>query len=177
VTIALYATIWIAVGLFTIGELGPDDGPKVPGSQGARVRRFQGPKVRRWAWRASLAGLTLATVHVVIALGHVHGWSHGASVAATARQTRAIFGLDWGGGVYVNYAFLLVWALELWRRRRALSPPNPGTLGPWVRGTLRVAAFVILFNAAIVFAVGWRRALGAALMIVLLWAWVLPRRT
>ena len=35
----------------------------------------------------------------------------------TARQTAAVYGVAWGGGVYVNYLFVGVWLAELlwWR--------------------------------------------------------------
>jgi hypothetical protein len=141
-TAALYATIWIALVLFVAGE-----------------RRG------RPALLASALGWILTVVHVVVALGGVHGWSHDAAVAAAARQTAAVYGIAWGGGTFVNYVFLLVWAIDLARRSRAPDAPRAAPL------VLRAFYFVFLMNAAVIFAVGWRRALGAALMLALLWMW------
>ena len=149
---ALYLTIWIAVGLFVIGE-------------------------RPGAWRWSLAGLVIAIVHVAIALAAVHGWSQRAAMAATARQTEAVYGLRWGGGVFVNYAFLAVWAVRLARRMRRPAPDRwpPANAGRW-DAVLRVFLFVVIVNASVVFAAGWRRGLGVAACAALLWIWRRPSR-
>ena len=35
----------------------------------------------------------------------------------SARQTAEVFGLDWGGGLYVNYAFTAAWVADVaWRK-------------------------------------------------------------
>ena len=67
-----------------------------------------------------------ALLHILIAMSHHHRWSHEAAVLETARQTAAVYGLAWGGGVYVNYLFVGVWLAELvwWRiDPAALSRP------------------------------------------------------
>ena len=83
-----------------------------------------------------LAGVLLLAVHIAMAMAIVHGWSHASAVAATARATNAVFGVDWGGGVYANYLFLIVWAAETawWRAspasyagRSAASPGRSGS--------------------------------------------------
>jgi hypothetical protein len=88
-------------------------------------------------------GCALAIVHVAVAFHLGHGWSH----AAAREHTRAVGG--YGEGVYVNYAFVLVWyadavwalvAFDAYRRR-------PRWLNWGVHGFL---AFV-MFNAAAVF--------------------------
>ena len=60
-TIALYATIWIALALLAVAAL-----------TGNR--------------RAYAAGAVLAIVHVLIALGSTYGWDHDLAVRETARQ-------------------------------------------------------------------------------------------
>jgi hypothetical protein len=139
---ALYGTIWMALVLFVLGE-------------------------RPGAWRVSLAGLALAVVHTVLAMGGVHGWSHARAVTATARQTEAVYGLAWGGGVFVNYALLGVWTWHVWRRARRVRPA--GLTGADV--LLRGVFFIILFNAAVIFAAGWRRVLGVVVCAALLGVW------
>jgi hypothetical protein len=153
---ALYWTIWIALALFAAGEAG-------------KRGWATGGATARWAWPASATGVTIAIAHVIIAMGARHGWSHDAALAATARQTRAVYGVDWGGGLFVNYAFVSVWIVELWLWRRApaghVSRPDAVT---WlVRGFF----FVVIVNAAIVFAGGLRRIAGAIIVLSLVVSW------
>ena len=143
----LYVTVWISLSLFAIAEL-------------ARDRTS-----RPWPRAASATGLALLILHILIAMGWRHGWSHASSVVATAQQTREVYGLDWGGGAYVNYVFAIVWGLLL----------VPGLQGArvlrfWVAIT-RVSLLIVIANAAIVFAAGWRRGLGALIVAVLVYAW------
>jgi hypothetical protein len=78
-------TIWAAVGLY-LWSL----------ARGAR-----------WAW---VAGCGCYLAHVAVAFGTVYGWSHAVAVAETARQTRELFGVEAGYGVWFNYVFTAVWA-------------------------------------------------------------------
>ena len=103
---ALYWTIWIALTLFAAGEAGK------------RISR-DGRVPARWAWPVSAAGAALLIVHIAIAMGARHGWSHAAAWSATAQQTASVYGLAWGGGVYVNYAFVALWLIELWQWHRS----------------------------------------------------------
>jgi hypothetical protein len=152
----MYWTIWVALALFAAGEIG---------------------RPARAAWWAWALGVALTIVHIVLAMAMVHGWSHAAAVAATARATDAVFGLDWGGGVFVNYLFVAVWAGETawWRA----DPGGHARRPSWMRWTLRLFYLVILVNAAVIFAAGWRRWLGAALVVLLgaTWAASNPRPT
>lgn len=140
----MYWTIWTSLLLFAGGALG---------------RR------QRAAWARSLwlAGVVLLAIHIAIAMATAHGWSHAAAAAATARATNATFGVDWGGGVYLNYLFLAVWAADTawWHA------PRP----PALTWTLRIFYFVMLINAAVIFAAGYRRLLGLAVVATLLWSW------
>lgn len=157
--LGLYGTIWVSLLLFAIGEVGRRD-------------RDAGRRASRRTWLAYTAGAALACTHLVLAMAWVHGWSHQASVTATARQTRAVFGLDWGGGVWFNYAFVAVWLFECWRWWRedtavTATPPRRATV-VWA---LRAFFLIMIANAAVVFAVGARRLLGAMLVSWLLWLW------
>lgn len=88
-TIALYATIWIALALLAVAAL-------------TRNRR------------AYAAGAVLAIVHVLIALGSTYGWDHDLAVRETARQAGDVYGFAWRGSIYVSYAFLGLWAFDAW---------------------------------------------------------------
>lgn len=150
---ALFATIWIALACLAAAELGRR--PRPGREAGAR-----------WAWAVSASGLAAVIVHIAIAMLHRHGGSHEAAILETARQTEAVYGVAWGGGVYVNYAFVALWAVDLWRwRRRPLASWPPAA-----RWALRAVVFVIVLNAAVVFATkGWP--LGIAVTAALAWAW------
>jgi hypothetical protein len=157
VTAALYLTIWVALIGFAAGETG-------------RGRR--GPAARA-AWWVSLTGLCVASAHVVIAFETRHGWSHASAVRETARQTAAVYGLDWGGGVFVNYAFLGVWAIDLWRWR--VVRWRGATRSSGAMWLARAFYVVVILNGAVIFAAGARRLLGAVIVVSLLMIWR-PRR-
>lgn len=58
------------------------------------------------------AGLGLYLAHVAFAFTFFYGWSHAVALRETARLTRDLFGVDWGGGLYLNYLFTLVWTAD-----------------------------------------------------------------
>ena len=149
--VALYGTIWLALVLFAAGEFG----------------RARSPAAR-WGWPAFAGGLVLAIVHTLLSFAIVHRWSHADAVAATAAQTAAVYGASFGGGLYVNYAFFAVWFADAaWWRLSASSQIRP----PALMWTVRAFYIVIIVNAAVVFAGGWRRAAGVAVVAAILLAW------
>jgi hypothetical protein len=151
---ALYLTIWASLALFTAADV-------------ARSRARGAPS--GVAWGAFATGLLLALVHTLLAFALVHGWSHDAAVRATAAQTDAVFGLAFGGGVYVNYLFFAVWAADaVWWRLAPRDYKRP----PGVTWTLRAFYLVIILNAAVIFAAGWRRAAGLVLIAALVGGWI-----
>ena len=70
----------------------------------------------------------LLAVHMAIALDVRHGWSHASVVRTVEDQARAVYGVDWGGGAWMNYAFLALWLIECawWR-----IAPGPYRARPW----------------------------------------------
>jgi hypothetical protein len=154
----MYASVWLALGAFVLGEAARG---RTPSSGSPRA-----------AFGFHAFGLTLMVTHVLIAMGWVHGWSHDAATAATARQSAAAYGLAWGGGVWVNYAFVAMWTTDVWRlgrdaRRGRVSPPLPAPVE-----FPRRAFYVVMFvNAAVVFAGGLRPGIGIALVVAVLWTW------
>ena len=133
-----------------------------------------------WARCAShgtkVAGRSPWTVGALAALGHsaaafhVHyGWSHGAALSETARQTAAVTGLDWGGGLYINYLFLALWTADAgwWWLRPVTFDRRPKALDRAVRAFL----LFMFVNGAVVFAKGPIRAVGTAAVLAVLAAW------
>lgn len=102
-------------------------------------------------WRAVWsAACLLLLVHVLAAFHFEHGWSHLAALQHTAEQTARVTGINWGGGLYFNYAFLALWLFDLaflWKastyRRSAL------------RRTTDIACIFMVVNATVVFGPVW----------------------
>jgi hypothetical protein len=111
----------------------------------------------RLAWTA---GYLAYLLHIICAFQFYHHWSHLAAYQATAQQTEKVVGLAWGGGLYVNYLFTLVWGLDVcWWWLRPQSHDNR----PWgIEWALQGFLAFIAFNATVVFAIGAIRWLGLA---------------
>ena len=152
----MLATIWLSLAGFVAGEAG-------------KSRHRRTGVEPRWAWAVSCAGLVACVMHILIAMAHRHHWSHDAAVLETARQTAAVYGLAWGGGVYVNYLFVGVWLAQLawWR----IAPRHLNQRPTWVVWVERVFYLVIIVNAAVIFAEPDRRLAGAAVTAALIAAW------
>jgi hypothetical protein len=61
---------------------------------------------------AFTAGLVTYLVHVGFAFHFFYDWSHSIAYRETARQTEELFGMYWGGGLYLNYLFTVLWAAD-----------------------------------------------------------------
>jgi hypothetical protein len=106
----------------------------------------------------------LLVLHVLLAFGTYHGWSHRAACEHTARATDIRLGLNWGGGVYFNYALLVVWIADtlccwLWSQSYEKR---------WIGFVWATDGFIAFmwFNATVVFGTGLIRWAG---LIVCLW--------
>lgn len=119
------------------------------------------------------AGCLLLWAHVLCAFHFIHHWSHEAAYRNTARQTLELTGWDSGGGVYLNYLFLLVWAADAawWWIGPASYAARPAAARWLVHGLL---AFII-FNGAVVFAEGAMRWISLAGFVVVVSAWLMRR--
>ena len=127
----------------------------------------------RLAWAA---GCAVFFVHVACAFQFFHSWSHRAAYDETARQTAAVVGLAWGGGLYVNYAFAAVWAADAcwW-----LSWPHRYQARSWVvEAAVQGFLAFVAFNATVVFGTGVIRwaGLAAALLLAALICYTERRR-
>lgn len=111
----------------------------------------------RAAWTA---GAVLTLVHSVAAFGVFYGWSHEIARIMTARQTAEATGIDFAGGIYVNYVFVAVWLLDAfwWCGFPRNYAERPRLISWAVRGFI----FFIMLNGSFVFADGWARLLGLA---------------
>jgi len=133
--------------------------------------RIVGPKslventVTRTLWTCAFA---LFVVHVLASFNFVHHWSHSAAYRATAKQTLEELGIEVGTGVYFNYFFLAVWAVDVFNSWTDFSA------GRWmVQWLLRIGMMYMLFiafNGVVVFESGWLRVFGIALTTMLVTA-------
>lgn len=136
------------------------------------------PRLHRITWAAGCAAYLL---HVAFAFQYYHHWSHAEAYASTARQTREVVGLDWGGGLYFNYLFTTLWVADVILRwtgfQRSGGPPHPGGTAHVLRCAVHGFLGFIVFNATVVFATGFSRWLGFAGSIVLVLSYYRTWRT
>ena len=106
------------------------------------------------------AGCLVYLVHVVAAFALVHDWRHAQAWEQTARETRAVTGIDWGGGVWFNYAFTLLWPVNVarwwWEWLCGRRWPR------WAAIAMETFLAFIIVNATIVFGPKWWWAVYAA---------------
>jgi len=81
-------------------------------------------RVARWLWTA---GCGLFLLHVAAAFHFLHGWSHAAAFEHVRQRTLHDTGWDSGIGLYINYAFGVLWLADtlLWWRRLDWSEQRP----------------------------------------------------
>lgn len=111
--------------------------------------------------------------HVAAAFHFIHGWSHAEALRHTARHTKEVVGLDWGGGLYVNYVFAACWLIDAVlvcraSRRRQRFPA-------WYTMTVGAFLWFLVINATLVF--GPRGWLAVAVAWLALLAIIYRRRT
>jgi hypothetical protein len=121
------------------------------------------PAIGRIAWSG---GCLLFVLHVAAAFGSYHGWSHAAAYQETARQTAELFGIQWGGGLYFNYAFAVMWVTDvcwMWTR-----PVTYSHRPRWISAAVQAFMAFMFFNATVVFGSAPARWAGAAVSVALL---------
>ena len=97
-------------------------------------------------------GLIFFLIHFVSSMGFAHDWSHQNAFDHTAQQTEEFTGWNWGGGIYFNYLFALVWSFDvlMWWKTGPSWLDNRG----YQIGLHCFFAFIII-NATIVFGPQW----------------------
>ena len=111
----------------------------------------------------------LYQAHVGCAFNFYHHWSHSAAYEDTSRRTAQLLGMSWGGGLYFNYIFTVVWILDViwWWRGVALYRSRP----QWMHASVHTFFAFMFFNATVVFATGPVRWLGLAATATLGFIW------
>ena len=78
-----------------------------------------------WYRRCWMAAWVLCLIHVTCAYHFQHHWSQTAAQRHTAELTQRVTGLYWSGGLYINYAFLVWWGLDVLRCHRRPMQTSP----------------------------------------------------
>jgi hypothetical protein len=142
----------------------------------AEVLMRRSPALDRTARAIWTIALGLAIVHVVLAFQFVYLWNHEAAVDATTQQTAAMVGWAWRGGIYVNYVFLALWALDTgwwW-----IAPADRAARSIALESARRALFLFMFVNGAVIFAAGIGRIIGIISTAVVLLAYLAgpPRR-
>ena len=149
-------TVWISIVAYTVGCV-------------VFARRHA--KLDRWARLAWTVGCAALLAHYICAFQFFHAWSHTSAYVDTARQTAEVFGIYWGGGVFINYAVGILWTGDLaswWFAGLSSYRHRPWLLILLWHGFL----IFIIFNATVVFKGGPARWIGILVTLVLFVSWV-----
>jgi hypothetical protein len=136
-----------------------------------KIRRPHAVEPARRLWTAAAA---LALFHAALAFAVSYEWSHAAAFEDTARRTGAVTSVAWGGGLFVNYAFLALWmadALWWWAAPMAYLRRSA-----WIERTRAALFFFMFLNGAVVFASSTARLAGVPAVAAVCAAWLLGAR-
>jgi len=152
------STIWISILSYAVGCV----------LFAMASRQTQLDRWVRLAWTIGCAALIL---HFICAFQFFHSWSHESAYVDTARQTAAVFRINWGGGLFINYAVASLWFADVawfW-----FAGVNSYRRRPWLL-TLAWHSFLIfiIFNATVVFKDGMTRWIGLLVCLTLCLSWV-----
>jgi hypothetical protein len=121
------------------------------------------PVLLREARLTWTAGCILLWLHVAAAFHFYHHWSHQAAYQATAQDTAATIGWAFGGGVYFNYVFAVVWTIDViwwW----STSPQAYCSRACWAGALVHGFLAFMVFNATVIFVAGAPRFIAAAIL-------------
>jgi len=114
-------------------------------------------------------------LHAGLALHWRHAWSQTDAMREIARQSAEVTGLSFGGGLFVNYAFVLFWLAETcwwWR-----TPARFRERSPRARAASRGVYLFMFVNGAIVFGHGPVRVFGTIAILAVCGCWYRARAT
>lgn len=155
-------TIWFSIVAYAIGS----------GVFAFSRNRSQWLYTVRAAWTFACISLI---AHFICAFHFYHDWSHALAYLDTARQTEEVVGLNWGGGLFINYAVLIAWIVDVgwWWLSGIDSYRNRNRLWVIVWHTFLI---FIIFNATVVFKDGVVRWVGLLMSLFLVISWILIAR-
>ena len=152
------STVWIAIIAYTLGSV--------------IFATRKHDLWARWAWTTGCAALL---AHFACAFNYYHAWSQASAYAETARQTAEVVGVNWGGGLFINYTVALLWLVDVaWWWFAGVSSYRRR---PWLL-TIAWHSFLIfiIFNATVVFKDGLTRWIGLLICLTLCLSWLIINR-
>ena len=155
-------TIWIAIAAYTFGCV----------VFAIARRQSDGDRWARLAWTI---GVAVLVAHFLSAFHFYHAWSQASAYSETARQTAAVVRLNWGGGLFINYAVAGLWAADVawwWFAGVGAYRRRPW----WITVSWHSFLIFILFNATVVFKDGLTRWIGLLVCLTLCLSWVAVSR-
>jgi len=123
-----------------------------------------------WMWaparfpkRTWTAACCFYLLHMITAFAFFHHFSHREAYDATARQTQALMGVYYGGGLYWNYVFTAVWIGDVaWAWLGGYTQR-----ARWIAYAVHGFLAFMFINATVVFGKGWIRMGGVLGFVVL----------
>lgn len=119
-----------------------------------------------------LVGAILSFCHSAGALATFHHGSQITAFRSTAQQTQDLIGIRIGEGLFVNYAFVMVWLIDA--MICIVAPRRYHKLPQAYFYIVKCFLVFIAINGAIVFQGGWTRWIG--ILCVLIWIVVWKNR-
>jgi hypothetical protein len=153
------STVWISIAFYTIGCL-------IFATGGTR------PKLDYWTRLAFSAAVVALIAHYLSAFNFYHHWSHESAYVETTRQTAEVYKIDWGGGIFINYALLMLWIADVgswWMAGLGSYRRRPS----WILLTWHGFLVFILFNATVVFKDGITRWVGLLVCAIVSLSWLI----
>ncbi len=153
------STVWIAILAYTLGSV-----------IFATARRHD-----RWARLAWTIGCGALLAHFASAFNYYHAWSQTSAYSETARQTAEVFGINWGGGLFINYTVAVLWLVDVaWWWFAGVSSYRRR---PWLLTIIWHSFLIfIIFNATVVFKDGLTRWIGLLTCVTLCLSWFVINR-
>ena len=131
-----HATVWVAVLLYGLST--------------CSLLLKRPPSESRLLWTL---GLGIFIVHVCTAFHFFYDWSHQTAWLETARITEDFVGRHDGTGIYLNYLFTAVWAIDcVWWWMAGLERYTKRRI--WISLTIHLFFLFMIINGGIVFVEG-----------------------
>lgn len=131
----------------------------------ATTRRYD-----QWVRLAWTIGCVALLAHFAAAFNFYHAWSQASAYSETARQTAEVFRINWGGGLFINYAVALFWIVDVgwwW-----LAGVGSYRRRSWVMTMIWHGFLIfIILNATVVFKTGLTRWIGLLICLSLCLSW------
>ena|SRR5687767_7277758 len=129
----------------------------------------------RWTRLAWTTGCAALLAHLVFAFHYYHAWSHTSAYLDTARQTAEVVAVNWGGGLFINYAVAIFWTADVaWWWFAGVSSYRRRS---WALTMIWHSFLIfIIFNATVVFKDGPTRWIGLLVSLTMCLSWLLINR-